>query len=291
MTFNSAFYLIDKEQDFTSFDVVQILRSKLKIKKIWHTWTLDPLATGALLVAVWKYTKLIPYFEQDTKEYEFVVNFDWESDSYDLWTEVRYISEKKQNIASKEINIEKLDKVLKENFFWEIKQVPPKYSALKIWWRKALHLVKEWEIFELKERTCTIHEIEILEYKYPSAKIRAKVSSWTYIRSIASDLWDIFWTWAYVSYLRRTKIGDLGVKNAIKINDVKKMDFISFKALFPTKDFIELDEKLLKDINDWKQIKWNFDFKKDVELFVLNGEILTNIIEFDWEKLIPKKKF
>lgn len=85
------FYLIDKPLEYTSFDILRVLRKKLNIKKMWHTGTLDPLATGGLLIAVWNYTKLIPYFEKDTKEYEFSLNFDGISDSYDLWTPVNYI--------------------------------------------------------------------------------------------------------------------------------------------------------------------------------------------------------
>jgi tRNA pseudouridine55 synthase len=79
------FYLIDKPINFTSFDVISVLRWKLQIKKIWHTGTLDPLATGCLLVASWNDTKLIPYFEKDKKEYFFKANFNWKSASYDLW--------------------------------------------------------------------------------------------------------------------------------------------------------------------------------------------------------------
>ena len=94
----NAFFLIDKSLNITSFDVIRILRKKLNIKKIWHTWTLDPLATGGLLIAVWNYTKLIPYFEKDSKTYEFEVSFDGETDSFDLWTEVAYLTEEEKDI-------------------------------------------------------------------------------------------------------------------------------------------------------------------------------------------------
>lgn len=291
MNYNSAFYLIDKPENFTSFDVLKILRSKLKVKRIWHTWTLDPLATGALLVATWKYTKLIPYFEKDSKEYEFSINFDWESDSYDLWTEVRYISDDLKEQAKINITKSKLEKVLLEQFTWEITQIPPKYSALKIWWRKALHMVKEWEDFEMKTRTCKIFEIQLLDFEYPKASVRAKVSAGTYIRSIASDLWKIFWTGAYISSLRRTKIWSLSVKDAFLFEKLKEEDSIDIKELFSQKEFIKLDESILEEINDWKRVKGDFDFKKNTELFVLNDKEVTNIVFYDWDILIPKKKF
>ena len=155
----NAFYLIDKPLGITSFDVIRILRKKLNIKRIWHTWTLDPLATWGLLIATWNYTKLIPFFEKDNKTYEFEISFDWVSDSYDLWTEVRYLSEEEKKHFSWEITKEKISEILRNNFSWEISQVPPKYSALKINWKKALEKVKSWEEFELKPRICNIFEI------------------------------------------------------------------------------------------------------------------------------------
>lgn len=291
MTSSSAFYLLDKPKDFTSFDIVQILRWKLKTKKIWHTWTLDPLATGALLIATWRYTKLIPYFENDTKDYEFTINFDWQTDSYDLWTPINFISKEKQEKTSKDITSEKINSILEKHFSWKIMQIPPKYSAIKIWWRKALHMVKEWEDFELNERECFIHEIKLLDYSYPRASLYAKVSSWTYIRSIANDLWNILWTWGYITDLRRVKIWDLDISDAILLNEFKRDKKLLIKDLFVWKDFISLEADIHKKINNWIRVGWNFDFKINKELFVLTNDEITNIVLYDWEYLIPIRKF
>lgn len=131
MTIN-RFYYIDKPIGLTSFDVLRQMRKKLNIKKMWHTGTLDPLATGGLLVAVGNYTKLIPYFEKDSKEYVFTVELNWVTPSFDAETPVEYISQDLQEKFKKELSQEKIEKILNENFFWDIQQVPPKYSALKI---------------------------------------------------------------------------------------------------------------------------------------------------------------
>lgn len=285
-----AFYFIDKPIWITSFDVIRILRKKLNTKKIGHTWTLDPLATGWLLLAVWNYTKLIPYFEKDFKIYEFEISFDWISDSYDLWTEVKFLDDKKKYFFKKNITKEKLKNVLKERFSWEIEQIPPKYSALKINGKKALEKVKLWENFELKPRKCNIFEIKLLDFSYPKAKIKAKVSAGTYVRSIANDLWEYFWSGAYVTKLRRLSVWDLYISFAQdleKFDENKKLDL---KKIFKNKQFTNFSENILEKINNWLKVYWKFDFKKDEEIFIYDWKKIKNIIFYDGEKLIPKRK-
>jgi len=285
----NKFYLIDKPLNITSFDVIRQLRKKLNIRKMWHTWTLDPLASWAILVAVWNYTKLIPFLEKDTKEYEFIVNLDWISPSFDLWTEVDYLSKDKQNNFKKEITYKIIEDILEKNFRWEIEQVPPKYSALKIWWKRAFDKARKWEEFEMKKRKATIYNIEILEYSYPEVKIKAKVSAGTYIRSIAYDLWQILWTGGYVSYLRRLKIGNLDLKNANTLEDFDKNNFLNEQELFWINKFIILDEKNISRINDWLTRKlildldfWDYFLEKE-------GEI-SNIINYNDGIITPLRR-
>jgi len=285
------FYLIDKPLDYTSFDVLRVLKKKLNTKKMWHTGTLDPLATGGLLIAIWNYTKLIPYFEKDTKEYEFSVNFDGISDSYDLWTSVNYISKSEMDLAKQDITSKKINDLLKNKFTWEIKQIPPKYSALKINWRKAIDMIVWWKTdFEMKERTCFIHEIELLSYLYPCAKFRAKVSAWTYIRTIAYDLWRIFGTWAYVTELRRTKVWNLDLSLSQTLENFDKDNYFDLKMLFKNKNFIELDLEVLNELNLWKKVELDCDYKIGEEMFVFDWKNVTNIVVYDWVFLIPKRK-
>ena len=286
----NAFFLIDKSLNITSFDVIRILRKKLNIKKIWHTWTLDPLATGGLLIAVWNYTKLIPYFEKDSKTYEFEVSFDEETDSFDLWTEVRFLDDKRKKYFQENLTKEKLENILKENFLWEITQIPPKYSALKINWKKALDKVRVGEDFDLVARKCAIFEIKLLDFSYPKAKILAKVSAGTYIRSIANDLWKIIWCWAYVTELRRTFIWDLDVKFSQDLENFDKEKKLDLKEIFKNKNFETINENILKKINNGLPVFWKFSFEKDSEIFAFDGENVTNIIFYDGEKLLPKRK-
>lgn len=286
----NAFFLIDKSLNITSFDVIRILRKKLNIKKIWHTWTLDPLATGGLLIAVWNYTKLIPYFEKDSKTYEFEVSFDGETDSFDLWTEVRFLDDKRKKYFQDNLTKEKLENILKENFLWEITQIPPKYSALKINWKKALDKVRAGEDFDLVARKCAIFEIKLLDFSYPKAKILAKVSAGTYIRSIANDLWKIIWCWAYVTELRRTFIWDLDVKFSQDLENFDKEKKLDLKEIFKNKNFETINENILKKINNGLPVFWKFSFEKDSEIFAFDGENVTNIIFYDGEKLFPKRK-
>jgi len=286
----NRFYLIDKPLNVTSFDVIRILRKKLNTRKMWHTWTLDPLATGGLLIAVWNYTKLIPYFEKDTKEYEFSVRFDWVSESFDLWTEVEFISEENQKKAENSITKEKIEELLKKIFTWTIFQVPPKYSALKLWWKKALERIKAWESFEMKKREVTISSIELLDYKYPEASFRTTVSAGTYIRSIAFDLWELLWTWWYVTKLRRTKIWKLDIKLWQDLDNFDESKSLDLTELFKNKEFISLNEEVLAKINNWLKIKWKFPYKIWEDLFVSIENEVTNIVYYDGEELKAKRK-
>lgn len=286
----NRFYLIDKPLDVSSFDVIRILRKKLNTRKMWHTWTLDPLATGGLLVAVWKYTKLISYFEKDTKEYEFTISLDWETDSYDLWEEIRFLDIKLQGQYKKEITISSIQKILQEKFTWKITQIPPKYSALKINWKRACDLMREWIDVEIKSREVDISNIEILDFNYPKLSLRAKVSAWTYIRTIAADLWEILWTGWYITKLRRTKIWSLDISLWQDLDNFEESKVLSIKDLFKNKEFIKLDMEVLEKINHWLKVIGKFDYKIWEDSFVYADNEIINIVEFDGEKLIPKRK-
>jgi len=278
----NRFYLIDKAIDYSSFDVIRVLRKTLNTRKMWHTGTLDPLATGGLLIATWNYTKLIPYFEKDKKTYEFTINLDWVTDSFDLAEEIQFLDKDLQEKYKKDLTKEKIQKVLEEKFNWKITQLPPKYSALKINGKKACDLVREWKEVEMNTREITIFNIEILAYNYPSLSLRAEVSAWTYIRSIASDLWSILWTGWYITKLRRTKIGDLDISLSQDLDNFDESKYLDINKLFKSKEFITLDTDILKKINNGLKVEGKFDYKVWEDLFVYNelGEV-TNIVNYD----------
>lgn len=284
------FFLIDKPEGITSFDILRKLRKKLNTRKMWHTWTLDPLATWLVLVAVWWYTKLIRYLEKENKVYTFTVWLDWETDSFDSETDIRYISDEKKQYYKKELTKQYLEELIQKNFSWKIKQMPPKYSALKVWWKKALNMVRAWEEFSLKEREVTIEYIKVLSFSYPDIEIEAKVTAWTYIRSIANDLWKIIWSGWYIKKLRRIKLWELDLSQSQELDKFDENGFIDVKWLFKKERFIELNEDILKKMNNWMEYRWKLDYIIWEDLFVEFEGNITNIVNYDSEILKPIRK-
>ena len=276
----NCFYLIDKPIWITSFDIIRKLRKKLNTKKIWHTWTLDPLATWLVLVAVWNYTKLIPYLENKDKQYIFSIMLDWNTDSYDLWTEIRHLEEEKKEYFKNSLNTDFIKNILEKSFSWEITQIPPKYSAIKIWWKKALIKAKSWEDFEMKKRKVHIKNIEITSFSYPKLDLIATVSEWTYIRSIAYDLWEIFWSWWYISFLRRTKIWSLWLNKSQSLDNFDENKTIDTKYLFDKNNLVELDDEIIEDINMWKKVEVDMNLKENINYFNYTNWIISNVFEY-----------
>jgi len=295
------FYLIDKPLWISSFDIIRVLRKKLNIRRIWHTGTLDPLATWGVILAVWNYTKLISYLEKDKKTYEFTINLDWTTDSFDLAEEISFLDKDLQEKYKKELTKQKILEVLKKHFSWEITQVPPKYSALKIDWKRAYELARAWEDVKMKSRLVTISHIEILDFTYPKLSLTATVSSWTYIRSIASELGEFLWTGWYITELRRTKISNLDISVWQSLDSFDESKTLDLDDLFWDKLFVKIKNALdplsggigldvLKKIDNWLEVRGDFDYPIWEPLFVTDWENITNIVMFDWKCLIAKKK-
>ncbi len=286
----NGFYFIDKPIGISSFDIIRCLRKKLNIRKIWHTWTLDPLASWGMILALWNYTKLIPYLERDKKTYEFSVSLDWITDSFDLWEEVKFLDKKFQNKYKKQLTKEYINDVLNKHFSWKINQIPPKYSALKIDWKRAYELARIWKNIEMKSREVEVFNIEILEFNYPQLFLKAEVSAWTYIRSIASDLWDILGTGWYITKLRRTKISGLDISLSQCLDSFDWVNVLDVKMLFSNNVFISLYGIVLSKINNGMRVMGNFDYPVWIDLFVFDWAYITNVVRFDGECLFAIKK-
>ena len=285
------FLLIDKPLWITSFDAIRTLKKQYNLKKLGHTGTLDPLATGLLLVAFWNYTKLIPYFEKDRKTYEFEMNLEWTTASLDAEEElipapVDIFSQLKNNLTQ-----EKIQEILTQKFTWEIEQIPPKYSALKIGWKKAVDLVRAWkaEEFEMKKRKATIYDIQILDFSFPKITLRATVSAGTYIRTIAGDFWNILWTWAYVTKLRRTEIWILTLDQARELNSSDTSAALDIQALFPKTQFLDLPDEIITRLNHGQRIKNDLNIQP-WEYFLQSNWLITHVIEVDEYLLKMKRK-
>ena len=211
---NGQIILLDKPLDWTSFQAVNKLKYKLKSEfnlpkkfKIGHAGTLDPRATGLLIICTGKFTKIIPQIQDAPKEYFTEIKIGVQTESYD--TEKPEILQ--QDIS--EITETQIKETL-EKFLGEIDQKPPIFSAIKIEGNRAYDLARAGKEVEMKSRKTTITYIENIEIDLPFVRFTVGCSKGTYIRSLAHDIGQELGVGAYLTNLRRTKIGDYLVENA-----------------------------------------------------------------------------
>ena len=209
--------VVNKTKGITSFDVIRKLKKILKTKKIGHTGTLDPLATGVMLVCVGRATKLASDLEAKDKIY--IADFDigYATDTYDI--EGKKIAE---NII--EVSKENLKQSIKK-FIGNIKQVPPMYSAIKIDGNKLYHLARKGIEVERPKRDVTIEYINLLDFKDNKVKIETKVSKGCYIRSLIYDIGQDLGTYATMTALQRKQVGDYSLENSYSLEQIEEMIF------------------------------------------------------------------
>lgn len=207
--------LVDKPVTWTSFDVVGKLRNTIKpLKlKVGHAGTLDPLATGLLIICTGKLTKQIDSFQAEDKEYTGIITLGATTPSYDLETEIDQTFDI-SNISEEDII------AAAKTFEGEIEQFPPAHSALKINGERVYEKARRGEEVELKARKVTISSFEIEKIEMPNIYFKIKCSKGTYIRSIANDLGKVLNNGSHLSSLRRTMSGDFHVDQAWKLEDL-----------------------------------------------------------------------
>lgn len=214
--------LINKDKGWTSFDVVNKIRNIIRRKygqklKVGHAGTLDPLASGLLIVCTGKKTKSINEFTGLDKEYIATVGFGATTPSYDLETDFD------KHYSTEHLTEELLRDTL-ETFKGIQKQTPPIYSAKKVKGQKAYNIARKGKQVDIKEVEVNFKEIELVDAKLPEeAKIRLLVSKGTYIRSFANDLGQKLDTGAYLKDLIRTKIGNFTLDDAMTINEFEQL--------------------------------------------------------------------
>ena len=214
--------LINKPLHWTSFQLVNKLRwlikRKLGIKKIkvGHAGTLDPLASGLMIICTGKKTKEISKHQAAEKEYIATLKLGATTPSYDGETEETYFYPTKH--ISKELIISVCNR-----FIGEIEQLPPIFSAIKVKGKKLYESARKGNKVEIKPRIIRINEIEIIKMDLPYLKLRVSCSKGTYIRSLAHDIGKAMNTGAWLCELQRTKIGSETIKNAIDINNFQHM--------------------------------------------------------------------
>ncbi|MDB4161542.1 tRNA pseudouridine(55) synthase TruB [Bacteroidia bacterium] len=221
-----GFLLINKPLRWTSFDVVKKLRNISRIKKIGHAGTLDPLATGMLIVCYGKYTKKIEGIQSQKKAYTGTFVIGKTTPSFDLETEVdgTYPTEHiTRSFLEEKINL----------FRGDIKQVPPQHSAVKVNGKRAYEHARKGETVELKIRDAHISKYEVDATNFPEISFEIHCSKGTYIRSLARDLGIVLDSGAYMSSLVRTSIGNYAIENAVDMEDIKETeDFFKFAQQF-----------------------------------------------------------
>lgn len=210
--------LIDKPKGITSHDVVDRLRAITGERRIGHAGTLDPNATGLLIVGVGREStkKLGQIATGTTKTYEAEVILGETRDTDD--TDGIPL---RQGFAGSAPDLKDIKEALK-GFVGEQMQMPPAYSAIKLQGKKAYELARKGQKPDLKARSVVVHSIKLINYEYPILNIVCEVSAGTYIRSIARDLGEKLKTGAYLNNLRRTKIGEFSIQDAVKLDKLKK---------------------------------------------------------------------
>lgn len=216
--------LVDKPAGWTSFDVVAKIRGQIRQEyrargekptkrqlKVGHAGTLDPFATGLLIIVLGDATKKAGEFLKLDKVYEATFRLGQTSTTGDPEGEINDTSDRVPTLKECQAALGR--------FVGEIIQVPPVYSAIKINGQRAYKLAREGKEVEVPERTVTIHAIEGIDYIYPDLKIRTHVGSGTYIRTLAEDVGGALGTGAYCSQLRRTSVGRWSVDQAVKLTE------------------------------------------------------------------------
>lgn len=238
--------LVDKPYGWTSFDVVKRIRGVMlrrmgvKKMKVGHAGTLDPLATGVMIIVSGKSTKLIEQLQSGVKEYIATIALGATTPSYDLETEIdaRY--------PTAHITRELVGEVLAK-FTGRIEQVPPAFSACKIDGKRAYKMARKGDAVELKPKILVIDEIELLEYSPESITIRVVCSKGTYIRALARDIGAALGSGGHLTALRRTRVGDVTIDRCLSLDDAVSM---LREVVIETDDDTDYDAKQGQDNNE-----------------------------------------
>ncbi|MFC2169443.1 tRNA pseudouridine(55) synthase TruB [Acidobacteriota bacterium] len=234
--------LVDKPQKFTSHDLVKTIRKILNTRKVGHFGTLDPMATGLMINAVGKATKLFSFFSKADKVYQGGIRFGYATDTYDSFG--KPVSSEQKNYPDK---IKLLETI--KSFTGEINQVPPPYSAKKYKGRPLYKYARDKKEIRLKSNKLFIHYFRLINYTPPLLKFEVKCSSGTYIRSLAHDLGRDLKCGAHLSVLSRLEIGNFHLKKCFTIQEIKKLfeEGKMTKFLIPLESLLPEFPKIILD--------------------------------------------
>ena len=259
--------VVNKDKDMTSRDVVNIISKKFNTKKVGHTGTLDPIASGVLVVAIGKYTKLVDIITSEVKEYVATMKLGMLTDTLDTTGK---ILDKKDYSFSKEELVNVLNS-FKTTYLQEV----PKYSAVKINGKKLYEYARNNIDIELPKREVTIYDIELLEYNKDTIKFRCLVSKGTYIRSLIRDIASKLNTYASMSDLIRTKQGIFDINNSYSLDDIKndRYELLTYKDIFSEYKHIVLNDEEYFKVSNGQKMKFNSN--KNIILLTYKNEYIA----------------
>ncbi|EKD49146.1 MAG: tRNA pseudouridine synthase B [uncultured bacterium] len=286
----SGFINLNKPSGITSHGAAQKLKKITGIRRIGHTGTLDPFATGVLVIAIGKTTKLIEFVMKTDKEYLADIVLGRETDTFDRMGKVTKESKDASIVNAKDI------KTALKKFTGDIKQMPPKFSALKIKGTPAYKLAREGKNFELKPRPVKIYEVKLIEFRPPFVRVNIKCSSGTYIRSFANDIGKALKCGAYLENLQRLTVGDFNIKDSVKLDDITEKNFEEkiLPASTVAKDMasINLDEDQVKRVKLGQRMKTEEDFSKEKNIALFDKEknlIAVGSFDANKKEIKPEK--
>jgi tRNA pseudouridine55 synthase len=239
----SGVLVVDKPVGLTSHDVVEIIRKGTNIRRAGHTGTLDPRASGVLVVLIGPAVRLSEYVSASDKRYQAIIRLGTVTDTYDGDGQV--LSSTEVNVTEEQFQTELM------KFVGEIEQVPPPYSAVKVHGRKAYEMARQGEEVDLAPRTIQVYSLELLEWAPPDAVVDVYCSSGTYVRSLAHDLGKNLGCGANLTGLRRTKSGRFTLRDAVPLRKLRDafIDGTWYQHLIPAAEAL----------SDWKSVELTND--------------------------------
>jgi len=241
--------LIDKPLDITSRQALFNVQKKLNYGRLGHTGTLDPLATGLLVLLCGQARKLQDILTLDTKEYEVRICLGATSETDDREGPIH----PRENITQPTLQ---QVQVSVNKFLGEIEQIPPRYSAIKIQGKRAYKRAREGENVVMPSRKVQIHTIDLIAYEYPYITLKVYCGSGTYIRSLARDIGEDLGVGGYVVDLRRTKVGDFSIEHAATMEDATALDMLSLEDVLQQYPRIDLEKQHLLKICHGQKISF-----------------------------------
>lgn len=289
----SGVLVVDKPVGLTSHEVVQIIRKGTNIRRAGHTGTLDPRASGVLVVLIGPAVRLSEYVSASDKRYQAVIQLGETTDTYDA--DGRVVRSSPVDGITEEEFQEKL-----QQFVGEIQQIPPPYSAIKVKGRKAYEMAREGEEVELEPRTIQVYSLDLLEWAPPEAVIDVYCSSGTYVRSLANDLGESLGVGAHLIGLRRTKSGRFTLRDAVPLRKLREAfeDGNWYQYLIPAAEAlsdwpaVDLTPNEVDEIRHGHRIKGDPNVGQMARGINDQGELIA-LLEFvpetnEWQ---PKKVF